>query len=357
MGHVLLWHLDGRLPNLALMRLAAHHRALGDTVELRRGLPSRLLWDRPTHVYGSLLFTRSRPLGERLRALYPDAILGGTGWDATVTLAQVGIPETGPLDYTVYPDYPHSLGYTQRGCRLHCPFYVVPRKEGRVQPAASIAEIWRGEPWPRTLLLLDNDFFGQAHWAERLEEIRTGQFRVCFTQGINIRLLTEEAAQGLASVRFMDDQFRRRRLYTAWDNRRDEARLFAGLERLMRYGVPPDAIMVYMLIGYWPGETEADWLYRQARLRAFGARPYPMPYVRTPTTVGFQRWCVGAYDKRIPWAQWKAAGYRPERVYARQEDGRDRDQTALALGHGSLAAHITPEACTADAGAEGADAE
>ncbi len=69
----------------------------------------------------------------------------------------------------------------------------------------------------------------------------------------------------------MDDQFRRRRLYTAWDNRRDEARLFTGLERLVRYGVQPDAIMVYILIGYWPGETEADWLYRQARLRAFGA--------------------------------------------------------------------------------------
>ena len=113
MGNVLLWHLDGRLPNLALMRLAAHHRVLGDTVELRRGPPSRLLWDRPTRVYGSLLFTRSRPLGERLRALYPDAILGGTGWDATHTMSQVGIPEMGPLDYTLYPGYPHSLGYTQ----------------------------------------------------------------------------------------------------------------------------------------------------------------------------------------------------------------------------------------------------
>ena len=123
---------------------------------------------------------------------------------------------------------------------------------------------------------------------------------MCFTQGINVRLLTEEAAQALASVHCMDDQFRRRRLYTAWDNRRDEARLFAGLERLVRYGVKPDAMMVYLLIGYWPGETEADWLYRQARLRAFGARPYPMPYVRTPATVGFQRWCVGAYDTRIP---------------------------------------------------------
>src|SRR5262245_57593290 len=122
----------------------------------------------------------------------------------------------------------------------------------------------------------------------------------------------------------------------------------------VRHGVPPDAIMVYMLIGYWPGETEADWLYRQARLRAFGARPYPMPYVRTPTTVGFQRWCVGAYDKRIPWAQWKAAGYRPERMQARPQAPCARHQTALPLWHGSLASHA--DAGTVDAGAEDADA-
>jgi hypothetical protein len=111
-----------------------------------------------------------------------------------------------------------------------------------------------------------------------------------------------------------------------------------------------------ILLGYWPGETEEDWLYRQARLRAFGARPYPMPYVRTPATVGFQRWCVGAYDKRIPWAQWQAAGYRPERVSTCQEDARDRHQTTLPLWqHGSLAACTKPEAFGADAGEEDAD--
>src|ERR1700679_2281967 len=54
-----------------------------------------------------------------------------------------------------------------------------------------------------------------------------------------------------------------------------------------------------MLIGYWPGETHADRDYRRARLREWGARPYPMPYVRTPELVGFQRWVIGAYDKRI----------------------------------------------------------
>ncbi len=32
--NVLLLHLDGAMSNLALMRIAAHHRALGDVVEL-----------------------------------------------------------------------------------------------------------------------------------------------------------------------------------------------------------------------------------------------------------------------------------------------------------------------------------
>jgi len=72
--------------------------------------------------------------------------------------------------------------------------------------------------------------------------------------------------------------------------------------------------MVYLLCGYWPGETHQDRDYRRRRLREFGARPYPMPFVRTPELVGFQRWVVGAYDKRVPWADWQRAGYRPERL-------------------------------------------
>ena len=69
-----------------------------------------------------------------------------------------------------------------------------------------------------------------------------------------------------------------------------------------------------------------------------------MPYVRTTATVGFQRWCVGAYDKRIPWAQWQAAGYRPERVQPRQQARRARHQRGLPLWpQGRLAA--PPSSC------------
>jgi hypothetical protein len=72
--------------------------------------------------------------------------------------------------------------------------------------------------------------------------------------------------------------------------------------------------MVYVLIGYWPNETDESWEHRRKRLREFGAVPYPMPYVRTKETVGFQRYVVGTYDKRISWDEWKRAGYRPEHL-------------------------------------------
>ena len=51
-----------------------------------------------------------------------------------------------------------------------------------------------------------------------MEELREGRFKVNFNQGINIRLITPEAAQALAQVRYYDAKFVNRRLYTAWDN-------------------------------------------------------------------------------------------------------------------------------------------
>jgi hypothetical protein len=318
---VLLLQLDGKLPNVALMRVAAHHRAIGDAVELRHagneGALGMDLWDQPPdRVYASLIFDRTRPLAEKLLALRHDALVGGTGWDVASSLEAHGITTTAQ-DYTVYPAFTASIGFTQRGCRLRCPFCVVPRKEGPIREEQTIADLWRGDPWPRNLALLDNDFFGQPRWRERIDELRAGAFRVSFTQGINARTLDSETAAAIASVDYRDDSFRDRRIYTAWDNRKDEARLFAGLGALVAAGVKPDHIMVYMLIGYWPGETIDDWLYRQARLRMFGARPYPMPFTRTREAVGFQRWVVGAYDKAIPWAEWEEARFQPRNLKRR----------------------------------------
>jgi len=195
----------------------------------------------------------------------------------------------------------------------------VPKKEGSVSEEQTIKELWRGEGHARDLLLLDNDFFGQPRWRERVEEIRAGGFRVSFNQGINARFLNEETAAAIASVDYRDDSMRERRLYTAWDSRKDERRLFDGLALLVKHGVKPRHLMVYMLIGYWPGETHEDRDFRRRRLREFGAIPYPMPYHRTTELVGFQRWVIQGYDKSIGWDEWVAAGMQPRNLKRRAE--------------------------------------
>ena len=90
--------------------------------------------------------------------------------------------------------------------------------------------------------------------------------------------------------------------------------MFAGLSALVRYGVKPYEILVYMLIGFWPGETHEDRDYRRRKLREFGCLPYPMPYVRTPELVGFQRWVVRRADLRMSWDEYSRARFRPERI-------------------------------------------
>ena len=317
--NVLLLQLDGKLPNLALMRIAAARRGAGDTVVLRRavdaqGIEPRLDEPEPDQVYASAIFTRSRPLAEAITRRYPGAEVGGTGWDARRGLEDAGIDPNGSIDYSDYPRWTTSLGFTQRGCRLRCPFCVVPQKEGAVRENATIDDIWRGEPWPRHVLLLDNDFFGQPAWSKRIDELRNGGFRVSFNQGVNIRAIGDAEAEALASVDYRDAGMRTRRLYTAWDNRRGWARFERGVHTLAAHGIPPHHLCVYMRIGYWPDEDHEQREWRRRRLRALRAKPYPMPYTRTPELLGYQRWVIGGYDHRIGWDEWRAARYQPRNL-------------------------------------------
>jgi hypothetical protein len=326
MSIVRLLQIDGKIPNIALMRLSAHHKDCGDDVTFHHA--DSLLSVHPSQfgpadkIFASAIFSRSKPIIAQLLRGRPDSIVGGTGFDVPPlqisSLESRGV-STLTQDYSIYPKFHSSIGFSQRGCRLNCPFCVVPQKEGKVKPVQTIWDIWRGDPWPRELHLLDNDFFGQQHWKDRIAEIRDGRFKVCFNQGINARCLTEEAAEAIASVNYRDDQMKDKRIYTAWDNRADEERLFTGLNRLVKYGVKPDHIMVYMLCGYWPGETQQDREYRRKRLRDFGARPFPMVYGPSATSElrGFQRWVIRRADvgkNACSWDEFVAANYRPEKV-------------------------------------------
>lgn len=302
MANVRITQLDGKLPNLALMRLSAWHKAMGHSVYFTRS-PHRHL-DEPNYdiVYASAIFKFSADRIEKMRREWPNAIIGGTGSDSFITVENMaGFHDSG-LDYDLYPDFMSSIGFTQRGCRLSCKFCVVPKKEGKPRGISTISEIWRGDPWPKHIHLLDNDFFGGPDWQERIAEIRDGGFRVSFTQGINVRAMTEEVASALASVEYRDDGFSTRRLYTAWDNLKDEDVFFKGVDLLENAGVPPKHLMAFMLVGFDKKETWDRLFYRFNKMVERGIKPYPMVFDQDRRDLKrFQRWVVTGLYRSIKW--------------------------------------------------------
>lgn len=297
--------IDGALPNLALMKLAHWHRSRGDEVTFTREVrrqPGEGDYDR---VYGSAIFTFSQVKVMQFMQAWPGAIVGGTGTSSTVTVEEIIGQQHEHYDYTDYPEVDYSIGFTQRGCRLNCGFCVVPTKEGRPRPESTVAQIWRGAPHAKRLHLLDNDFFGNPEWRERVAEIRDGGFRVCLSQGINVRIINDEAAAALASIEYRDTKFERRRLYTAWDNIGDERVFFRGVDRLEAAGVPPKHLMVYMLVGYDLTETWDRIWHRFNRMVERGMRPYPMVFDQSRTDLKvFQRWVLTGLYRAVPWIEY-----------------------------------------------------
>lgn len=319
---VRLTQIDGSLPNLALMKLGHWHRARGDLVTFTRHAERDLFEPDYDAVYGSAIFKFSAPKISRFLAAWPGAILGGTGTDRQHTVEDIlglsGRNDPDPYehyDYSFAPGFEASIGFTQRGCRLSCKFCVVPGKEGRPRSVATVADIWRGVGHPKKLHLLDNDFFGQdeTQWRARIEEIRVGGFKVCLNQGINVRHITPAAAAALATVEYRDDQFRERRIYTAWDNLKDEGVFFRGVDMLETAGIPAKHIRSYMLLGYDKNETWERIHHRFNRMVARGIEPFPMVFDCRAADAQyyrrlkqFQRWAVTGLYRAVPFSEYDA---------------------------------------------------
>lgn len=309
-----LIHADGKLPNLALMRLSTHFKEQGTSVGLYR-VAKQVPWGEVDALYGSSIFEFSQSVRERFWG-QPKVMWGGTGVDKTSSLNSIAVRNWDRVapDYSLYPDYQYSLGFTQRGCRLKCKFCVVPIKEGKPTAVGSIANIWRGPQHPKKVVLLDNDFFGQpeTEWQARVDELREGKFRVSFCQGINIRQVDVKSAHALATLEYRDNEFQRRRLYTAWDNLGDESIFERGVDLLRGIGVPPKHLMVYMLIGFRKDETWEQIFHRFDKLVRLGCLPFPMVYLNNDGSSmsrkhlkAFQRWVVTGLYRHVPWKEYR----------------------------------------------------
>ena len=299
---IALFDVDSKIPNLALMKLSQYHKSIGDTVSSYIPLEKEL-YDK---IYASKIFNFSD--GSMLDN--NKMVIGGTGFDLKVELPD-HIEQMTP-DYSLY-DYPHNIGFTQRGCRLKCSFCVVPEKEGKPVGVATIDEIWTQRD-SDFIVLLDNDFFGNPAWADRLGEIRDMNLKVNFSQGLNIRNLKEEQAIGLASIRFSNAKGTNKMVHFAWDDPRHEKLIHKGIKLVTDCGIKPYQMTFYVLIGYH--STPEEDLHRVEVLRTYGCNPYAMPYDKYDTyQKSFARWVNHkAIFKSVKWSDYKQGGWKQDEI-------------------------------------------
>ena len=190
--------VDGHsgFPNLALMKLSAWHKRNGDDVSWYD------IFGEYDRVYMAKVFTHTPDYTQAI----PNAneiVKGGTGYDVTSRLpedAEKIVP-----DYSLYPyiDKKTAYGFLTRGCIRKCPWCIVPKKEGTIQPYQDVDEIAVGV---RTnLILMDNNILAAGDYGmDQLRKIAEKGYRIDFNQAMDARLVTDEIAQILANIKWMD---------------------------------------------------------------------------------------------------------------------------------------------------------
>lgn len=290
-------HYQGTLfPNIALMKIAGYHEKQGDQVEWYLGN----LWaDQYDKIYASKIFSFSG-MPDLPKA---NVAVGGTGIDFTNRLpAEI---EGSPVSYSLYPDCNFHVGFSMKGCRFNCKFCCVPKKEGRPYKYDSIDDLLVNPKGGNRLMLLDNDFFGSPTWKEDLCRIGELNMKVCFVQGLNVRIITNEQAKLLAKVRYYNKDFDQRYLSFAWDRFFDGKLILKGIKICNDAGIPCKHMQFFVLIGF-DSTPEQDY-ERVMTLRDLGAMPFVMPYNKSdPYQKAFARWVNNrAVFKSCTWQDYK----------------------------------------------------
>lgn len=282
--------VDGHnFPNLALMRISAYHKSIGDQVEW---------WESDFKyydiVYKSKIFSDAYSQEQQDPINCGELRKGGTGY--CITLGSDGrehfdksknkplSPEIEKMfpDYSVYPQFDFAVSMTSRGCPRGCSFCHVADKEGKCAvKVADVTDFWNGQ---KEIRILDPNITACREKRDLMRQYRETGAVLDFTQGLDIRLLNDDDIDDINHIRL-------RTLHFAWDNPKDDLeskfRNFAdNFRRKSNIG------MVYCLTNY--NSTMEENLYRIYTLRDLGYDPYVMIYNKpnAPHEIKrLQRWC------------------------------------------------------------------
>lgn len=275
--------VDGHnFPNLPLMKLSAWHKQQGDTVE----------WYEPMftghcdRVYVSKVFAFTPDYQYYIDA--EEIIRGGTGYyypNGGESLPDE-IEHIYP-DYFLYPELTKdtAYGFLTRGCPRNCDFCIVAEKEGKCSvKVADLSEFWHGQ---KNIVLLDPNMFACLNWKELSQQLIDSGAWVDFSQGCDIRIMTEEKADALRQMKI-------KQIHFAWDKYEDKDKIVPKFKNFKEItGWDKRKLGVYVLTNF--NTTLDQDLERVYTLRDLGYNPYVMIYDKQNVPRGhdlrrLQRW-------------------------------------------------------------------
>ena len=314
----------GKLPNLAIMKLSAFHKAQGDTVVLNDFGPGDV-----DHVYCSVVFSKDKQRAELLRNIFPSIEFGGSGWDLHKTLP-VAVESMRP-DYDLYtPEMVYrslegrkasrmdkalrivnsGIGRTTKGCVNSCKFCIVPTKEGKQEQVAELKDLIN--PKSNIVTLLDNNLTSDPLGLAKLREARELGLVLNITQGLDVRTISDEMSEELSRQKLFGN------LHFAWDQPHQESQVMRGIKTLSQF-VKPYMQTCFVLVGFQ--STFEEDMFRVRKLHEVGVRPYIMRFnwneAGDKRLDHFARWVNCHFYKRMPFDN-----YEPWKKIADQYSGQ-----------------------------------
>lgn len=283
---VLLIPIDSVIPNLALMKIA--------TWKKEQGYNAGFNVSDPVEIYASIVFKKNAHKADGLKYIYPGAKIdvGGSGVSLTKSLpAEVDLMKP---DYTLYPNWDYDLGFTTRGCIRHCPFCIVPKKEGSIRMVQHPREFH--DPAHKKIMLLDNNILAVKDWFMEVSDwVKNNHLTVDFNQGLDARLMDKEIAETIAELKTDT-------LKIAFDNMNYKTHVLRAIDLLNNAGVKcRNRLICYVYL-----DSDADFndaLTRCNILVSKGVTPYVMinqDATRTPRMTDLKRWCRPWFCHNIP---------------------------------------------------------